>query len=106
MYMRFPRLGGSHLTVVTRPTLQEARTPKLLVTSNGPTNLSPAARANAAARRKTAAAEKLGAVILERDLPLALGAAGVLIDNDMGFAVKPSPKLYPHQWDWDSALIA
>jgi hypothetical protein len=38
--------------------------------------------------------------------PLARSAARVLIENDMGFAVKPSPRLYPHQWNWDSGFIA
>jgi mannosylglycerate hydrolase len=33
-------------------------------------------------------------------------AASVLVRNDVGFAVKPSPRLYPHQWNWDSGFIA
>jgi glycogen debranching enzyme len=33
-------------------------------------------------------------------------AIEVLSLNDMGEFTKPSPKLYPHQWNWDSAFIA
>jgi hypothetical protein len=33
-------------------------------------------------------------------------AQGVLRENDMGDFTKPGPKQYPHQWNWDSALIA
>lgn len=36
-----------------------------------------------------------------------IGAARqILRDNDTGSFVKPSPKQYPHQWNWDAALIA
>ena len=37
---------------------------------------------------------------------LALRARGILKLNDLGTSTKPSPKLYPHQWNWDSAFIA
>src|SRR5512143_102482 len=30
----------------------------------------------------------------------------VLRLNDMGEFTKPSPRQYPHQWNWDSAFIA
>ena len=30
----------------------------------------------------------------------------VLRENDSGMYIKPGPKQYPHQWNWDSALIA
>jgi len=33
-------------------------------------------------------------------------AKRVLAENDMGAWTKPSPKLYPHQWNWDSGFIA
>jgi hypothetical protein len=31
---------------------------------------------------------------------------GVLRANDLGGRTKPAPRLYPHQWSWDSAFIA
>lgn len=37
---------------------------------------------------------------------LAEKARHVLAANDMGAWTKPSPRLYPHQWSWDSAFIA
>ena len=33
-------------------------------------------------------------------------AISVLRGNDTGIFVKPGPHQYPHQWNWDSALIA
>jgi glycogen debranching enzyme len=33
-------------------------------------------------------------------------AVAVLERNSLGDATKPSPRLYPHQWSWDSACIA
>lgn len=33
-------------------------------------------------------------------------AKSVLTTNDLGSWTKPSPTLYPHQWNWDSAFIA
>ena len=33
-------------------------------------------------------------------------AKAVLEKNWTGYFTKPSPKLYPHQWSWDSAFIA
>ena len=33
-------------------------------------------------------------------------AQQILRDNDTGSFIKPSPKQYPHQWNWDAALIA
>jgi len=33
-------------------------------------------------------------------------ARAVLMQNDTGPYTKPSPRQYPHQWNWDSALIA
>ena len=40
------------------------------------------------------------------DSDLAAGARAVLDDNWLGGATKPAPRLYPHQWSWDSAFIA
>jgi hypothetical protein len=37
---------------------------------------------------------------------MALQATKVLRANDMGGWTKAAPDLYPHQWSWDSALIA
>ncbi len=37
---------------------------------------------------------------------MALKATEVLRANDMGGWTKAAPDLYPHQWSWDSALIA
>ena len=33
-------------------------------------------------------------------------AAAVLRENDRGGWTRPSPRLYPHQWSWDSAFVA
>jgi hypothetical protein len=33
-------------------------------------------------------------------------ALAVLHQNDLGGWTKPAPRLYPHQWSWDSAFIA
>ncbi|MDQ3812176.1 MAG: glycogen debranching protein [Chloroflexota bacterium] len=33
-------------------------------------------------------------------------ALAVLRGNDLGESTKPAPRLYPHQWSWDSAFIA
>src|ERR1041385_7072317 len=33
-------------------------------------------------------------------------ALAVLRENDLGGWTKPAPRLYPHQWSWDSAFIA
>ncbi|MFA9444631.1 amylo-alpha-1,6-glucosidase [Egicoccus sp. AB-alg6-2] len=37
---------------------------------------------------------------------LAAAASAVLERNWMGHATRPSPRLYPHQWSWDSAFMA
>jgi hypothetical protein len=37
---------------------------------------------------------------------LATGAEAVLDANWLGSSTLPSPRLYPHQWSWDSAFIA
>jgi hypothetical protein len=37
---------------------------------------------------------------------LVSAAAAVLRGNDVGDYTKPSPRLYPHQWNWDSAFAA
>lgn len=34
------------------------------------------------------------------------GAKQVLAANDLGTSTKPSPGLYPHQWNWDSCFIS
>jgi glycogen debranching enzyme len=41
----------------------------------------------------------------ERDL-LVQQALAVLRHNDTGLFVKPGPRVYPFQWNWDSALVA
>src|ERR1700730_18923302 len=33
-------------------------------------------------------------------------AQAVLRKNDLGGSTRPAPRLYPHQWSWDSAFIA
>ncbi len=33
-------------------------------------------------------------------------ARQILAENDLGTSTKPTPNLYPHQWNWDSAFIA
>jgi hypothetical protein len=38
--------------------------------------------------------------------PLRDAALRVLRHNDLGAWTKPAPRLYPHQWSWDSAFIA
>ena len=40
------------------------------------------------------------------DRALREAAAAVLRRNDVGGWTKPAPRLYPHQWSWDSAFIA
>jgi len=40
------------------------------------------------------------------DAPLAAAAEAVLRGNDLGEYTRPSPRLYPHQWNWDSAFVA
>ena len=42
---------------------------------------------------------------IDRDA-LARSARTVLDDNWLGGATKPAPRLYPHQWSWDSAFVA
>lgn len=34
------------------------------------------------------------------------GALAVLQGNDLGDWTRPAPRLYPHQWSWDSAIIS
>lgn len=38
--------------------------------------------------------------------PLAHRAIEVLHRNDRGGWTRPSPRLYPHQWSWDAAIVA
>src|SRR5215218_2942182 len=40
------------------------------------------------------------------ELDLAARAAAVLAANDLGGWTKAAPRLYPHQWSWDSAFIS
>jgi hypothetical protein len=47
-----------------------------------------------------------GATIGGTETELARQAIEVLDANWVGHATQPSPKLYPHQWSWDSACIA
>ena len=37
---------------------------------------------------------------------LVASSLAVLRGNDMGAYTRPSPRLYPHQWNWDSAFVA
>jgi glycogen debranching enzyme len=46
------------------------------------------------------------AFYLESWCSLAKQARKVLAKNKVGDSTKPSPGLYPHQWNWDSAFIA
>jgi hypothetical protein len=43
---------------------------------------------------------------VEADESFAQQALAVLEENWLGHATSPSPRLYPHQWSWDSACIA
>ncbi len=43
---------------------------------------------------------------MSRVVSLADEARRILRQNDTGGFIKPSPKQYPHQWNWDAALIA
>lgn len=43
---------------------------------------------------------------MSENAALALRAAAILRSNDVGEYTKPSPRLYPHQWNWDSAFVA
>jgi len=53
------------------------------------------------------ARERLGPRRLtEDDASLVEGALAVLDANWLGAATLPSPRLYPHQWSWDSAFVA
>src|SRR5213595_1900133 len=45
-------------------------------------------------------------VLTQADEALERRAMAVLERNSLGDATKPSPRLYPHQWSWDSACIA
>ena len=44
--------------------------------------------------------------VLGEEARLAVRARRVLRKNDMGTWTKAAPDLYPHQWSWDSAVIA
>jgi glycogen debranching enzyme len=44
-------------------------------------------------------------MVSRRD-PLVRHALAVLRRNDTGLFVKPGPRVYPFQWNWDSALVA
>ena len=44
--------------------------------------------------------------LVEANGDLARRALEVLHANWLGHATRPSPRLYPHQWSWDSACIA
>ncbi|MDR7427504.1 MAG: trehalase family glycosidase [Armatimonadota bacterium] len=44
--------------------------------------------------------------MITSDAALAAAAEAVLRTNDLGDYTRPSPRLYPHQWNWDSAFIA
>jgi mannosylglycerate hydrolase len=51
----------------------------------------------------------MGDEVLEaigQDESLARRALDVLESNWLGHATRPSPRLYPHQWSWDSACVA
>ena len=44
--------------------------------------------------------------MVEDETTLIQQAKAVLQSNWIGHATKPAPRLYPHQWSWDSAFIA
>jgi glucosylglycerate hydrolase len=53
--------------------------------------------------------DRLGAPRMEWHLQnesLRNAALAVLKKNDLGDWTRPAPRLYPHQWSWDSAFIA
>lgn len=50
--------------------------------------------------------KKIGELKAHQLQELRSAALAVLRDNDLGRFTKPAPKLYPHQWSWDSAFIA
>jgi glycogen debranching enzyme len=83
---------------------QVRRTKKTAV-PNGDVVVPPA---RGTAKKRSVAAQRANAVdpFIERFGAFGAAARQVLLDNDMQFAVKPSPKLYPHQWNWDSGFIA
>src|SRR5271169_4668465 len=43
--------------------------------------------------------------MIESEL-LRSAALAVLQKNDLGNWTRPAPRLYPHQWSWDSAFVA
>jgi hypothetical protein len=44
---------------------------------------------------------------MSNDLKGLIGRAkSILATNLLGNSTKPSPHLYPHQWNWDSGFIA
>ncbi|HYM92158.1 MAG TPA: trehalase family glycosidase [bacterium] len=43
---------------------------------------------------------------MSADAALLAAARAVLRANDLGEYTRPSPRLYPHQWNWDSAFAA
>ena len=51
-------------------------------------------------------AKEVPSTDVEGDARLAQQALDVLEGNWLGHATSPSPRLYPHQWSWDSACIA
>lgn len=42
----------------------------------------------------------------QQNTDLREAALGILRENDIGRATKPSPNQYPHLWNWDTAFIA
>lgn len=44
--------------------------------------------------------------LTDADIALMGDALGVLEGNWLGYATRPSPRLYPHQWSWDAAFVA
>lgn len=40
------------------------------------------------------------------DAKLVLEAMSVLEGNWLGYATRPAPRLYPHQWSWDAGFVA
>ena len=43
---------------------------------------------------------------MENETDFLRSAQEILRSNDMGVFTKPGPRQYPHQWNWDSAVIA
>ena len=88
-----PRRGGT-------PRDRRARRRRFRGARAGPAT--PASPGGRARTRTAIRADDAG----RREMTLAAQALAVLHENDEGEFVKPSQRLYPFQWNWDSAFVA